>query len=151
MSLETSTSINRFIKMRQTPHMRETDFVMNAITQMMETKSGAVLVTCPHDELLGIVTERDIMTRVTAEGRDPHTTRLAEVMTTEITTITENVSLNDAIRLMSRERIRHLPVVDPDNKVLGMVTLRYLLHDRIDDLISEVQSLEAYLNDAPGG
>ena len=52
---------------------------------------------------------------------------------------------------MSDQRIRHLPVVSSENRVLGMVTLRYLLHDRIDDLISEVQSLEAYFNDAPGG
>ncbi len=131
--------------------MRESETVITAIEQMIESKSSSVLVTCPQDELLGIVTERDIMTRVTAIGRDPKTTRLAEVMTTEITTIPEETSLNDAIHIMSEQRIRHLPVVNSDNRVLGMVTLRFLLHDRIDDLISEVQNLEAYLNDAPGG
>lgn len=151
MNTTTGTSINRFIKMRLIPHMNEVDSVMEAISQMIESKSGCVLVTCPKDELLGIVTERDVMTRVTAEGLDPRSTRLAEVMTTKITTIPLETSLNDAVHIMSDQRIRHLPVVDSDNKVLGMVTLRYLLHDRIDDLISEVQSLEAYLNDAPGG
>ncbi len=151
MNASTTTSITRFIKMRHIPHMREADTVLIAIEQMIESKSGSVLVTCPQDELLGIVTERDVMTRVTAEGRDPKTTRLSEVMTTEITTIPEATSLRDAIHIMSKQRIRHLPVVDSDNRVLGMVTLRYLMHDQIDDLISEVQSLEAYLNDAPGG
>jgi len=146
-----TTSITRFIKMRHIPHLREADTVLVAIEQMIESKSGSVLVTCPQDELLGIVTERDIMTRVTAEGLDPKATRLAEIMTTEITTIPEETTLNDAVHLMSKQRIRHLPVVNPDNRVLGMVTLRYLLHDRIDDLISEVQNLEGYLNDAPGG
>jgi CBS domain-containing protein len=143
--------INRFIKMRQIPHLNEVDSVLDAINHMIDTKSSCVLVTCPRDTLLGIVTERDVMTRVTAKGLDPRTTRLAEIMTTEITTIPPETSLNDAIHVMSDERIRHLPVVDNDNKVLGMVTLRFLLHDRIDDLIQEVQSLEGYLNDAPGG
>ena len=137
--------------MRQIPQLREADTVMVAIEQMIESKSSSVLVTCPQDELLGIVTERDIMTRVTAVGLDPSSTRLSEIMTLEVTTITEDTSLHDAIRLMSDQRIRHLPVVSSENRVLGMVTLRYLLHDRIDDLISEVQSLEAYFNDAPGG
>ncbi len=91
------------------------------------------------------------MSRIVLAGKDPNMTLLRDVMTADITVASEDIELTDAIRLMSEKRIRHLPIMKANGEMAGMISLRYLLHDRINDLVNEIQALEGYLNDAPGG
>lgn len=132
--------------------MDESDSVMTAISRMMECQSGAVLITDDGTQLRGIFTERDVMSKIVATGRDPKTTSLGDVMTREVIKLNERTSLDHAITIMGKNRILHLPVENSSGNLIGMVSLRYLLHDKIRDLVDELNSLEAYHgNDALGG
>ena len=144
-------SLKRFIKQSSIPYMSADDMVKEAIGRMIDSGSGVVLVTDAGGALEGIVSERDVMTRVAGEERDPKTTTLATIMTTKVVTAPLETDLDKAIYTMREHRIRHLPVLDEKGCIAGMISLRYLLHDRVDELIDEVRSLEAYMNDAPGG
>jgi CBS domain-containing protein len=144
-------SLKRFLKKSSTPHMSAQESVKEAIGRMIDSGSGVVLVTNAEGALEGIVSERDVMTRVTGEERNPNTTSLSEIMTTEIVTVSPEMDLDDAIYTMREHRIRHLPVLEENGCIAGMISLRYLLDDRGDERMDEVRSLVAYMNDAPGG
>lgn len=125
--------------------------VMDAIHLMVDKSAGAVVVT-EHGKLAGIFTERDVMTKIVLRGLDSNKTRLIEVMTTNVHHIKPDTHVADAITLMSENRIRHLPVVDENDQVLGMLSLRYLLHDRLEDLFTQLKGLEQYMTtEGPGG
>lgn len=144
-------SLRRFIKNKAIPILAESSTAMEAIQGMIQTGSGAALIADERSILKGIFTERDVMTRITAVEKDPKTTLLRDVMTGNVLRTTDSVAINEAIQVMVDHRIRHLPVVGPDGKIIGLISLRYLLHDKIAELMSEVCSLESYFNDAPGG
>ena len=125
--------------------------ILEAIQLMSDQRVGAVAIT-QDGKLEGIFTERDVMKKVILSGVNPGETPLREVMTTEIKTATDAASVADAMELLSRHRIRHLPIVDDAGHIEGMLSLRYLLHDRMDELLNELQGLDSYLGaDGPGG
>jgi len=95
--------------------------VMEAARQMQERRVGATLVTESDDALVGIFTGRDAIARVVAEGRDPSTTLLAEVMTRDPCTLTPRHTAIEALRLMQDVGCRHVPVVW-EGKLLGVVS-----------------------------
>src|SRR5215813_8883677 len=120
--------------------------VMDAVGVMARNRVGAVLVV-EKGALLGIFTERDLMLRVVQEGRDTGTTLVRDVMT-----ITEASTHDEASKLMLLEHLRHLPVLGSGGKVIGLLSMRALLEERLEDLSREVSSLEQYMaNDGPGG
>jgi len=89
--------------------------------RLMDTHAcGSVVVLDETGRLLGIFTERDLARRVVAAGRDPDTTRLAEVMTPHPDTIAAEAPVVDAIRLMDECGYKHLPVLDGE-RVIGVV------------------------------
>ena len=125
--------------------------VLDAVDVMARDRVGAVAVV-EQGDLRGIFTERDLMLRVVKPRRDPAATLVRDVMTAEVKTVTEAATSEDAISLMLSGHLRHLPVLGSDGKVLGLLTIRALLEDKMDDLSREVGSLEQYLaNDGPGG
>ena len=77
------------------------------------TECGSILIM-DRERLLGIFTERDLLVRVVATGRNPAETRLPDVMTTDIETIGGDESIEEAIRRMDEGAFRHLPVVDSE-------------------------------------
>lgn len=102
---------------------------------MRDRRVGAVLVTDADGHLLGIFTGRDAVCRVLAEGRDPATAELAEVMTREPDTMPPGKTAIDALRLMQCGGYRHLPVVE-NGKVVGIVSkgdFRGVEQDRLDE------------------
>ena len=98
--------------------------VEEAARLMRDYRVGSVLVM-EGDRLAGILTERDLAYRVLAEGRGPDT-RVSEVMTRDVVTIRDNATLAEAARLMLGLGIRHLPVIDAEGKVVGVLSLRDL-------------------------
>ena len=109
--------------------------IRQACEAMRERKVGAVLVTDEAQRLVGIFTGRDAICRVLAEGRDPASTRLADVMTTGPMTMPPGNKAIDALRLMQDGGFRHIPVVDRD-RVVGIVSkgdFRGLEQDRLDE------------------
>ena len=125
--------------------------IMHAINVMIEHQAGAAAVVM-DGKLVGIFTERDVMTKIVARNLDPNTTQISKVMATDIKKIVRNGTVAQAIKIMSEHRIRHIPLVAEDNEFLGMISLRFLLHDRLDDLVDQLQSMDAYMTaDGPGG
>jgi len=100
------------------------DSVQLVVQRMMEEEIGAVVV-CEGPRLVGIFTERDVL-RLASEGPDFLTVRVDTVMTTQVVTVSPDVSVIDAARLMGERRVRHLPVVEGEN-VLGLVGIRDVL------------------------
>jgi CBS domain-containing protein len=100
------------------------DSVQLAIQRMMEEGIGAVTV-CEGPRLVGIFTERDVL-RLAAEGPDFAAVRVGDVMTTRVVTVSPDVGVLGAARLMRERRVRHLPVVEGEN-VLGIVGIRDVL------------------------
>lgn len=107
---------------------------------MGELDVGGLPVGGPRD-LQGVITDRDILFRVVAEGRDSVGTRVRDVMSTTVFKCRETDSLSTAMDLMGGLQVRRLPVVDADGGVIGIVTLtdiaRYVVADSaaIDALI----------------
>jgi len=125
--------------------------VMDAVRVMARDHVGAVVVV-EKGKLAGIFTERDLMLRVVHESRDLATTLVRDVMTADVMTVTEATTHEDASKVMLHEHLRHLPIVGSDGKVLGLLSIRAMLEERLEDLSREVSSLEQYMaNDGPGG
>lgn len=145
-------SLKRLINHEQ-PFIRMDDCetVQDAVERMIERKKGAVVVLKDGARLRGVFTERDVMTKIVAEGRDPSNTPLKDVMTTDVVILPASSSLDHAIRIMGKNGIRHLPVEDKDRNVIGMISLRHLLHEKVEMVVQELNALDAYHNDALGG
>jgi CBS domain-containing protein len=96
--------------------------VYDAARLMNEHKVGSLLVMAA-DRLIGIFTERDILQRVVAQRRDPVDTHVDDVMSAEVICCRPHTSLEEASGVMKNRRVRHLPVVDDDGQVLGIVSI----------------------------
>jgi CBS domain-containing protein len=125
--------------------------VLEAVALMSRARVGAVAVV-EMAELRGIFTERDLMLRVVQQRRDPSYTKVREVMTAPVVTAYDKTSAGDAMDLMLGRHLRHLPIVGEGGQLLGMLSIRDLLNDKVEDLKRELNSLDQYmLNDGPGG
>jgi CBS domain-containing protein len=125
--------------------------VLEAVRLMSDQQVGAVAVT-REGKLTGIFTERDLMIRVVLEGRDPAATRIGEVMTENCISAKKDMSMGEALQIMTESHFRHLPVVDENDRVLGLLSIRNLLHNRVDKLSQELDSVVAFFtSDNPGG
>ncbi len=114
---------------RDLVHMRANISVAEAARVMALQKIGAVLIT-EHDHLEGIFTERDLVHRVVAAGRDVDRTKLDEVMTPDPVSVTPATSVEEALRTMRERRLRHLPVIS-DGRVIGVVSSRDIMSERV--------------------
>jgi CBS domain-containing protein len=128
-----------------------TTSVHDAVRLMNDQRVGAVAVA-NDNTLEGIFTERDLMIRVVLEGKDPKQTKIGDVMTADCISAKQDMSMGEALQIMTEKHFRHLPVVDDDNKVLGLLSIRNLLHQRVDKLSQELDSVVAFFTaDGIGG
>jgi CBS domain-containing protein len=118
--------------------------VVDAIKLMADNAVGS-LVVMKGEEMLGIVTERDYARKVILKGRASETTRVDEVMTTEVRTTSSARSVNECMELMTEYRIRHLPVVE-DDRVIGLISIGDLVQAIIADQQEEIEQLEQYIS-----
>jgi CBS domain-containing protein len=111
--------------------------VSDAARRMKKGKVGAVLVV-ERGRLVGIFTERDALFRVVAAGRDPKTTRLAEVMTADPKTVSPNETFGYALLMMYDNGFRHVPVVK-EGKPVGVVSARHALDPELEEFTAEAE------------
>jgi CBS domain-containing protein len=123
--------------------------VREAAGVMTRANCGSVLVMEPPDKLLGIVTERDLMTRVLAKALDPERTSLREVMTPHPICVPPEMPVSDAVLVMIEKGFRHLPIVGPGNKILGVFSVRDAMPREIGTALSQAEFNEQ-VNDALG-
>lgn len=125
--------------------------VSQAVEAMMKHRVGAVAVVS-DGALRGIFTERDVMGRVVAARRDPASTTVEEVMTSQVESIPETTKAVEALNLMVERHFRHLPITDGHGNLRGMLSVRNLLQNQIEYLSHELNGMEAYMTaDGIGG
>jgi len=105
--------------------------VTECVRQMNELRIGAMLVM-EGDQLAGIFTERDAITRVLGAGLDPISTQVSGVMTENPVCVSTSTTLEEAMSIVTNQHVRHLPVVE-DGKVLGLVSSGDLTHRMVGD------------------
>jgi CBS domain-containing protein len=125
---------------RRVPTVPADALVLHAVRQMGYHKVGALVVT-KGDIPIGIFSERDVLVRVIAQGRDPRTTWVAEVMPHDLITISPSTTTEEAMALMERHDCHHLPVLE-NGELRGLVSStdlsKWVLNRqalRIEDLI----------------
>ena len=97
------------------------DSIVDA-AKLMKGEDTGVAPIVDGERLVGVVTDRDIVVRVVAEGRDPATTRIDEIASRNLVTIDPQQDLDEALRLMAQHQVRRLPVVEEDGRLIGVVT-----------------------------
>ncbi len=126
--------------------------VGDAIRVMLEHRVGAVAVLDGEGRVAGIFTERDVLKKIALSGRNPETISVAEVMTTPVEMGTLSTSPGEALEEMVECHFRHLPIVDSNGRLLGILSIRHLLQWRVEELTQQLDSVEQYVaNDGPGG
>jgi CBS domain-containing protein len=118
--------------------------VLHAAQFMTEHRIGALLVL-DGEHIAGMFSERDILQQVVAEGRDPAHTRVSDVMTVKVACCTPDTPLEEARSAMKNRRIRHLPVVDGDERLLGIISIGDLNAFQVADQEQTIFLLNEYL------
>ena len=94
---------------------------VSVVAQLMESDDIGSLPILAGEQLAGMVTDRDIVIRAIAKGKDPRGMPVSEVASSEIVVVHENDDLADALRLMASQQVRRLPVVDEENRLVGIL------------------------------
>ncbi|MEY2687459.1 MAG: hypothetical protein RL375_1657 [Pseudomonadota bacterium] len=123
--------------------------VHEAACVMTRANCGSVLIIEVGGPLLGIVTERDLMTRVLAKALDPSATSVAQVMTRNPRCVPPQMKVADAVLIMIERGFRHLPIVDPHDKILGVFSVRDALPREVNTAVS-LAEFNDQVNDALG-
>jgi len=140
-------TLRRLIRCRELVAAPPTATVMDVAALMTDAHIGALCIM-EGERLVGIFSERDLMTRVLVAGRDPRKTPVADVMTRDVVTATMDDSRSDCLSKMQEERFRHLPVLE-DGHAVTMLSMRDLMRDEIEEQREEIVVLQAYLHSNP--
>lgn len=121
----------------------------DAACVMTRAACGSVLIIDASGVLLGIVTERDLMTRVLARAQDPASTQTSVIMTRSPRVVPPETRVADAVLIMIERGFRHLPVVSSEGKILGVFSVRDALPREVNAAVSLAEFNEQ-VNDALG-
>jgi len=99
------------------------DAPIREAAKKMKDRDIGPLPVCDGERIVGMLTDRDIVVNAVAEGRDPATTKVADVMTPEVTYAFEDQDTEEAMRLMERYQLRRLPVLNREKRLVGIVSL----------------------------
>ena len=107
--------------MSSNPCSIESDKSVAYAAKMMRDENVGLAPIVERDRLVGTVTDRDIAIRVVAEGKDPESTKVKEIASTNLVTVDPQQDLDEALRLMAQHQVRRLPVVEEDGRLVGIV------------------------------
>ena len=124
-------------------HVHPDDTVFDALKVLADHEVGALIVM-DQGRLVGILSERDYTRKVALQGRNSKETKVSEIMTRNVITVSQHSSTRDCMALMSQKKIRHLPVVDGDT-VLGMISIRDIMNDIITEDERTIEQLQNYI------
>jgi CBS domain-containing protein len=130
----------RIVAASPTASVRQATWLMN------EHGIGALLVT-ESDRLVGIFTERDVLRRVVAESRSPEATSVGEVMTSQVVCCSPSTPVEEVADLMRRRRVRHVPILDHDENLVGLVSIGDINAHRFHACATELVQVQAYIMD----
>ena len=135
------------LRSRRVISVSPTASVHDAAVTMTQGRVGAIPVL-DGERLVGIFSERDLMTRVVVPGLDARATAVSEVMTSEVITANLEEHVDRCLEKMRKIGCRHLPVIE-DGRVVGVLSMRDLLRDEIEEQDHEIRNLRAYLHQTP--
>ncbi len=139
--------LHNVLRKRRVISVPPTASVHDAAVAMTEGRVGAIPIL-DGERLAGIFSERDLMTRVVVRGLDARTTAVSEVMTSEVTIASLEEHVDECLEKMRRVGCRHLPVIE-EGHVVGVLSMRDLLRDEIEEQDDEIRNLRAYLHQTP--
>jgi CBS domain-containing protein len=134
------TPLNEIFEEGKAIHSVGPDIPVTECVRLMTAGKIGALIVMDGERLIGIFTERDALNKVLAGGLDPGNTKVSEVMTKDPYCIRPTTTVGDAMKLITRRRFRHLPIVD-NGKVLAVVSSGDLTHWLVQDQMGEVQEL----------
>ena len=117
--------------------------VFDGLKLLAEYGVGAMVVM-DKGQLVGVLSERDYTRKVALQGRNSRETRIADIMTREVITVSPHTGTDICMSMMSQKKIRHLPVVE-NGKVLGMISIRDIMDDIIADQEETISQLQNYI------
>ncbi|RME35098.1 MAG: CBS domain-containing protein [Gammaproteobacteria bacterium] len=117
--------------------------VFDAIALMAEKRIGALAVV-ENEDLVGIISERDYATKVILRERRSRETPVREIMSTELITVDEGADLETCMKLMTENRIRHLPVLE-NGRLKGMLSIGDVLVGSLEDRENLIEQLQGYI------
>ena len=124
--------------MTSNPCSIDADKPVSYAAKMMKDEDVGFAPIVEGDKLIGTVTDRDIAMKVVAEGRDPESTTVREIASTNLVTIDPQQDLDDALRLMASSQVRRLPVVEEDGRLVGVVAQKDVAEQGDDAKTGEV-------------
>ncbi len=116
-----------------------------ALQLMSEKKLGALLVI-DKGKVIGIFTERDYARKVILKGKSSKTTPVSELMTKEVLYVDPGTSVEDCMALMTKKRVRYLPVMEK-KQLVGVVTVGDVVNQLVEDQKFKIQELERYIHE----
>lgn len=122
---------------------RETT-LMDAARVLTEQKIGAVVVVDPDRQILGILSERDIVRAIAERGGEVMDQQVASVMTRKVVQCHEESSINEVMEIMTNGRFRHLPVAI-SGRLAGIISIGDVVRRRIQDVEREAEDMKAYI------
>ena len=121
----------------------ENDTIIDAAKQLAELGVGAMPICGEDDRLKGMLTDRDIVVKVLAQGKDPNSTKAGELGEGKPVTIGADDSVDEALRTMSSHQVRRLPVID-GHELIGIVSqadvARNLDEEKVGDLVEAISA-----------
>ena len=114
--------------------------------ELMANKGIGALLAMQGTQVLGVVSERDYARRIILHGRSSRSTKVREIMSSPVVTIKPNSTVDEGMRVMTEHRIRHLPVLNDDNTLAGVVSLGDLVKWIITSHEKTIEQLESYIS-----
>ena len=120
------------------------DTVYHALSVMAQHEVGALLVL-EGEQLVGIFSERDYARKIILQGKSSKETQVREIMSDKVAYVTPKATLDECMALMTEKHFRHLPVLDEDGAVVGMVSIGDLVKETIAEQAELIRQLEQYI------
>jgi CBS domain-containing protein len=128
-------------------HIESSATVFEAIKRMVNENVGSLLVI-ERGKLRGIVTERDYLRRVAIQGRNERDTLVRDIMSAPIIYVSPETSIEQCMAVMTERRIRHLPVLDEDHDVVGLISIGDVVKFQSKQQTAQIQLLTDYISSA---
>ena len=129
---------------RPTWTLSSNNTVRQALQLMADKNIGAIVIK-DQDKLIGIFSERDYARKVVLKGKNSTDTKLAEVMSKEVITISSDMQIDACMQLMTDKRVRHLPVMD-NGKSIGIISIGDVVRLMIDEQKHLIDELKKYIS-----
>jgi signal-transduction protein with cAMP-binding, CBS, and nucleotidyltransferase domain len=132
-------------KVQPMPVIRQSDSVLTAVRQMLSMKETGMLILTPGGDLVGIITEKDVMRLVAERYTQLDKVEVWEVMSKGLKTIAHTATVDDALRLMTELNIHHLPVMR-EGKPAGLLSLDDIVWTRLRRTEDEARALKDFIS-----